>query len=227
MKKITFPRSLFVQIIIAFCLIPSNPANSQIESYQDLPQYLYPDFSTCRVKMKAGKDLSLMLNYNLITEKMVFFQKEKAYDLLNQSSVDTIFLNGSRFIPNEKVFYEVFPSAPVTLFIQHRGKIQEPGKPAAYGGTSQVSSSTYLSRIEMGGAVYNMKLQDDITVKYDPLYWVRVNDKMYSFSGEKQLLKIFPGKEEKIKQYIKKNKLKFEKREDLLKTWGFCNELMK
>jgi hypothetical protein len=227
MKKITYPGSFLVIVFIAFLLILSGPANSQTEAYKDLPQYLYPDFAQSKVKMKAGKDLSLMLNYNLITERMVFFQKDKPYDMLNQSSVDTIYLNGSKFIPYEKVFLEVFPGSNVTFFIEHRGKIQEPGKPAAYGGTSQVSSSTYYNRIEMSGQIFNMKLLNDITVRYDPLYWVRVNNNMASFAGEKQLLKIFPGKEDAIKQFIRKNKLKFDKTEDVLKIWEFCNGLMK
>jgi hypothetical protein len=227
MKKLIYQGPIFAKVLIAFFLIQSNPAISQIEAYTNLPQYLYPDFSTCRVKMKAGKDLTLMLNYNLITEKMVFFQKENVYDMLNQSSVDTIFFKETKFIPYEKVFFEVFPAAQVTLFIQHRGRLQDPGKPAAYGGTSQVSSSTYISRLDMGGSIYNMKLDGNIIVKYDPKFWVKLNGSMFSFTGEKQFLKIFPGKEATIKQFIKKNKLRFDKREDLLKIWGFCNDLMK
>jgi hypothetical protein len=177
--------------------------------------------------MKAGKDLTLLLNYNTVTEKMVFFQKEQVYDMLNQSSVDTIYLNESRFVPFGKVFYEVFPGNKVTLFIQHRGRLLSPPKPAAYGGTSEVSSSTYITRLDMGSEVYNMKLEDGLRVKYDPMYWVRISDNMVSFTGEKAFLKIFPDKESDIKQYIKANRLKFDKKEDLLKIIRFCNGIIK
>jgi hypothetical protein len=177
--------------------------------------------------MKIGKDLNVMLNYNLVTEKMIFFQKDQVFDLLNQNAVDTIYMGGRRYIPYGKVFYEVYPGSQMTFFIQHRGRLMSPPKPAAYGGTSEVSSSTYINRMDFGSVVYNRKLEEDLRVKYDPLYWVKLNDNMVSFATEKQLLKLFPDKEVSIKQYIKKNKLKFDKLEDLVKIWRFCDEIMK
>jgi len=225
-KQFYQERAIFI-LIIAFFLLPSNKTLSQIENFKGLPQFLFPEFSATRVKMKAGKDLNLLLNYNLVNEKMVFFQKDQVYDMLNQSNVDTIYLSGSKFIPYEKVFYDAHPGVPVSLFIQHRGRLLAPPKPAAYGGTSEVSSSTYITRMELGSQVYNMKLEGDLRVKYDPLYWVKFNDQMYSFVNEKQYLKIFTGKEEVLKQFIKKNRLKFEKADDLLKIWGYTNEVMK
>ena len=227
MRKPLLKSTLGLQFFIVLLMIQSNNANSQIEKYQNLPQYLNPDFVVSRVKMKVGKDLNILLNYNLVTEKMVFFQKDNAFDLLNQGSVDTIYMDGCRFIPYEKAFLEVIPGTNLTFFIQHRGRVLPPAKPAAYGGTSEVSSSTYLTRIDLNSSVYNMKLNDELRVKFDPLYWVRLKDNMVSFANEKQLLKLFPGKEESIKQFIRKNKLKFEKRDDLLKIWGFCNEIMR
>jgi hypothetical protein len=216
-----------LQLIIALLLIVTLPAFSQIQNYQNLPQYLNPDFVVSRVKMRVGKDMTILLNYNIVTEKMVFFQKEQAYDLLNQGSVDTIYMDGCRFIPYEKAFFEVIPGTNMTFFIQHRGRILPAAKPAGYGGTSEVSSSTYLSRVDLSSGIYNMKLNDELRVKFDPMYWVRLNDKMESFANEKQMLKLFPGKEESIKQYIRKNKIKFDRRDDLLELWKFCDDNIK
>jgi hypothetical protein len=199
----------------------------QSDQLSNLPQFLYPDFSISKVKMKVGKDITIMLNYNLVTEKMIFLQKEKVYDMINQGSVDTIYMNGLRFVPFGKAFYEVIPGPHLTFYIQHRGSILSPPKPAAFGGTSEVSSSTYMNRINLGSEVYNMKLNSDLRVKYDPLYWVKLNETMYCFTGEKQFLKVFSGSEDKIKQYIRSNKLKFENRDDLLKIWSYCNEIIK
>jgi hypothetical protein len=97
--------------------------NGQEETYLNLPQFLYSDFNAGRIKMKAGKDLNLLLNYNMITEKMVFLQKEQVFDMLNQGYVDTIYMNGSRFVPYGKVFCEVYPGSKVTLLIQHKGRL--------------------------------------------------------------------------------------------------------
>lgn len=223
--KVQFIKNGMILTILLFSLLFS--VNGQEENYLNLPQFLYSDFTASRIKMKAGRDLSLLLNYNLITEKMIFLQKEQVYDLLNQGTIDTIYLNGSKFIPYGKVFYEVFPGSKVSLFIQHKGRILSPPKPAAYGGTSEVSSSTYLTRIDLGAGIYNMKLEEGLRVKYDPIYWVKSEDDMSSFNNEKLFLKIFPGKETDLKLFIKKNKLKLDKKEDVVKLVQYANDLMK
>jgi hypothetical protein len=227
MEKQVNRKGVFHLSMISFFLIQTGIAVSQVQEFNGLPQFLFPEFSASRIKMKAGKDLNLILNYNLITEKMVFFQKEQVYDMLNQINVDTIFISGNRFIPYESIFYEVYPGVPYSFFIQHRGRILSPPKPAAYGGTSELSSSTYMSRIELGSQVYNAKLEGDLRVKYDPVYWARINNQMISFTSEKQYLKLFPGKEEVLKQFIKKNRLKFEKQDNLLKLWNYTNQVSK
>ena len=226
--RIQHSRSVKNRIILTislFSLVFS--VYGQENSYQNLPQFLYPDFNASRIKMKAGKDLNLIMNYNMVTEKMIFLQKEQVYDMLNTGTVDTIYMNGSRFVPNGKVFYEVFPGSKVTFFIQHKGRLLSPPKPAAYGGTSEVSSSTYITRIDLGADRYNMKLEGDLRVKYDPMYWISLNGNMSGFVGEKQFLKIFPGKENELKLFIKKNKVKFDRKEDLIKLCQYSNDLMK
>lgn len=204
---------------IISCLYP------QSEQLNNLPQFLFPEFVKSKIKMKKGKDLTLMLNYNLVTEKMIFLQKDQVFDLINYEGVDTVYLNGGRFVPNGNVFYEVFPGSHITFFIQHRGSLLSPPKPAPYGGTSEVSSSTYLTRINLGQDVYNMKLKGELRVRYDPLYWVKLNNTMFCFTGEKQFLKVFAGNEDKLKLFIKNNKLKFDNHDDMLKIWSYCNEI--
>jgi hypothetical protein len=224
-KKINFIKTRIILAITMLSMVLK--VNGQSENYQNLPQFLYSDFNPGRIKMKAGKDLNLLLNYNMITEKMIFLQKEQVFDMLNQGTVDTIYMDGSKFIPYGKVFYEVFPMTRISFFIQHKGRILSPPKPAAYGGTSEVSSSTYITRIDLGAGIYNMKLEGDLRVKYDPMYWIRINENISSFVGEKQFLKIFPGKENDLKAFIKKNRLKFDRKEDLVKLCQYANGLVK
>jgi hypothetical protein len=195
---------------------------AQTEEFKDLPQYLFPEFSSCTLKMKAGNNLSILLNYNIVTGKMVFFQKNQVFDLVNPEMIDTAFINTKKFIPAGKVFYEVIMEKPAALFIEHKGKIQEPGKPAAYGGTSQVSSSNYISNLPNNSSVYNLKLPDEYNVKSEQVYWIIINSTKYNFVNERQFAKIFPGKEADIKAFVKKNKLKFENPEDVIKLVFFC-----
>jgi hypothetical protein len=178
----------------------------QVEEIQNLEQFLFPEFTKSVLKMKAGKDITLM----------VFLQKDQVFDMLNQQNVDTVLMNSKIFIPSGKIFLELLLSEPVSLYIQNKGSIQDPGKPAAYGGTSQASSSTYISRLDMGSDRYNMKLPEDLIIRAESVYWITINDTRSSFVNERQFLKIFPGKEGEIKKYIKQNRMKFENPNDII-----------
>jgi hypothetical protein len=201
--------------------------HAQSEQFKNLPQYLFPDFSASTIKMKAGKDLTLILNYNIVTGKMVFLQKEQVFDMLNPERVDTVFIENRKFIPVSKAFYEVLIERPMSLFIEHKGSIVEPGKPAAYGGTSQVSSSNNISSMQMNSSFYNMKLPGELTIKSDQVFWIIIKNEKHSFINERQFEKIFPGKENEIKSYIKENRLKFENPKDVKKLVQYCCGLTK
>jgi hypothetical protein len=168
-------------------LILSLPLKSQTTSDGSSPQFLFPDFTTGKVKMKNGSSQSIVLNYNTVSEKMVYEKDDKLYDMISTELMDTVFVQNSKFVPVGQVFYEVLLEAPVSLFVQHKGDLLPPGAPAGYGGTSD-------------------------------------NNK-YSFINEKQFLKIFPGKEGDLKQFIKQNRIKFNKLSNLIRLVEHCNEL--
>lgn len=212
---------------IILTIIMVDPACAQTNSEGEMPQFLFSDFTTGTVKMKNGKTQSIMLNYNTITEKMVYKQNEKLYDMISTDMIDTVFIKNSRFVPKGKAFYELLVEAPFALFIQHKGNLMSPGAPAAYGGYSQVSSSKYLSSIGLEGGYYNLKLPQDFIVKPEPVFWIKNGEDFQSFVSEKQYLKIFPGKEPELKKFIKQNRIKFDRIPDLIRLVKYANEILR
>jgi hypothetical protein len=215
-------------IFLLALLIQFSPEiSAQSNSDGSMPQFLFPDFVQGVVKMTNGLSQKAVLNYNTVSGKMTYMLDEKIYDMVNLEKIDTVFIYESRFVPVGKVFYEVLLNAPISVFVQHTGSIIPPGKPAAYGGTSQVSSSTYQSHVELSSGYYNLKLPADFQVKLDPVYWMRKDGNMYSWINERQFLKLFPGKEQDLKAYIKKYHIKFDRIPDMSKLGVYLNELMK
>ena len=148
------------------------------------------------------------MNYNTVTGCMVFIRDDEYLDLLNPEMVDTIYLNDSLFIPVWNAFYEVLQSGPVPLFVQHKGEVVPPGKPAAYGGTSQTSSSDYLTTISM--------LADSITFLYQLIfkvslllfYWIRKDDHWFDFLNKNQFFQIVSREKDSLKSFMKENRIK-------------------
>jgi len=200
---------------------------TQTNSNNSLSQYLYPEFSQSIVKLKNGQSKKTIMNYNTFTEKMVFEQDNKLMDLIGVELIDTVFMQKNKFVPVGEIFHEVVLTGPISLYIQHKGNIMPAGKPGAYGGTSMTSSTQSYSGISSGtGNYYNLKLPSDVAVKVDPIYWVKKDNDMFSFITKKQFLKIFPDKSVEIKQYIKKNRIKFYNRDHLIQLINYCNKLM-
>lgn len=181
------------------------------------PQYLFDDFSKCKVKMKDKNIKTAVMNYNTVTGCMVFIRDDEYLDLLNPEMVDTIYLNDRLFIPVGNAFYEVLQSGPVSLFIQHKGEVLPPGKPAAYGGTSETSSSDYITTINLPQGQFNLPLPTDFKVRLTTIYRIRQDNVWLDFTNVNEFLKLFPEKKDRLKKFIKENHLKMNNPEHVKK----------
>ncbi len=197
----------------------------QTTSKGAMPQYLFEEFSKCDILMKGGKTNIASMNYNTVTEKMVFISNDKYYDLTNPEMVDTVMLNRCKFVPVGKSFYEVLVSKPIGLYIQHKGTLMSAGKPVGYGGTSQTASANYISSIELSGLQTNLALPQDYIVNPAPVYWIQIGEKWMDFTNEKQFISLFPDKASMIKSFIKENRIKIDKPENLTKLVKYCATL--
>jgi hypothetical protein len=114
---------------------------------------------------------------------------------------------------------------PFPAYLEHKGKLVSTGTPGAYGTTSQTSSTSVYSIISSEKGLYNLELPDGFEVKTDKVYWIKKENQMLSFISLKQLLKIFPGDEDKLKEFIRQNSIKFDREEDVLRLLSFCGSL--
>ena len=222
MKRLILFTVLF---FYALLITVPNDQSARTDQDQDLAQYLFPSFSRSTIILKSGKTSTLMLNYNTVSEKMVFEQHGQFYDLVNPEASDTATIEKRRFIPYETFFLEVMVNDAISLYVRHKSELIAPGRPMGYGTTSQLTSSNYLSGLETPSGYYNFKLPDGYTVRPANIYYLKVSGEMSSFVGEKQFLRNFPDKEEALKQFIKKNRLKFDRKDDLVRIVNYCNEL--
>jgi len=199
--------------------------DAQTDQLKNLPQYLFPEFRKSTIKMTKGEEMVLMVNYNIVTEKMIAHQNSKLYEVPNKAMVDTVIVGSRKFVPDDKGFFEVLSEGTIPLLIQYSGKIAQPGKPAGYGGTSQLSNTKSYIPQDMGSGVFNVRLPEDVIVNAEYTYWMSINNEKFSFVNERQFMKIFAGKETEIKKFIRENKIKFENSDDVVKLSLFCADL--
>jgi hypothetical protein len=208
--------------IFSVCALALSGQTGKTDS---LPQYLFRSFTRGVIKMKNGPAQSAVMNYNTLTERMVFEQNGKLLDMINLEKVDTVYLQNARFIPAGKVFYEVLVKKPVSLFVQHKSELKSLGRPAAYGTMSQTTASTSVSKLYIDNGTYNLELPEYFKLTSSPVSWIRKNGIMYRFLTERQFLKIFPEYKNEIQGIIDQENLDIKKRDDLIKLVNYCNDL--
>lgn len=197
------------QVFFIFILnILTIPGFSQARMVE-ITHYLFPGFLKGEVLMKSGVRNEAHLNYNSLTEEMIFVNDGKKLALDQLETIDTVYINGMKFIPFNNKFVQIIYDSKYALYAQHKCSLKEPGKPAGYGGTSQTSAITSYASIFAPGQVYELKLPDGFETISFIEYWLKKDGKLTKYISIKQLSMLFSDKEGLFKEYVKKYKVKY------------------
>jgi hypothetical protein len=188
-------------------------------NYIETSHYLFPEFTQGVILMKDGKRNDALLNYNSLTEEMIFDNKgqKKAIAINEILLVDTVFIKDRKFVPLNGKFVELVYHSKWDLFVEHKCKVEEQGKPAGYGGTSQTGAATAVSSLyTQGRVVYDLKLPDDYKTKPYTIYWLKKNGELNKFINMRELKKLYKDKKNLFKEYLKLNRVKYQNQDSII-----------
>lgn len=226
----TFQIPLKATFLFLLLSAPSIYAGQDING-KPLPHFLFPSFREGRVLMKDGTSFTTKLNYHMVDEMMITEIDGKYRYSKDPGLIDTIYLENRIFVPVGHKFYEVLAKGPVTIFLQNRSNFTPAGADIGYGAKSKSVGKTSYRRFELVdviaqyGEVAYMDIPPNSEVTSASVFWVRKNGSFENFSNEKQFLNIFPGSEAKLKEFIKKERIRMKSPEDLALLGKFCNSL--
>lgn len=218
---------LFAVLVATTMLMFEAPViSAQSSDSNNLPHFLFPEFSEGVVIMKDDKPFSTMLNYNLLEQRMVTELNGTYRYSKDPALIDSILIGDRFFIPVEDKFYEVISHGRFTFLILHRATLIEEGHEVGYGVKSQSTGPTQQKRFEMNsywGNVAYLDIPADGEVKTAPVFWVRQGTSLEKFSNAKQLMKILPGYKPVIQRYIEQEKVNFKSPEDVARLGKYLN----
>ncbi len=210
---------LILTVVISFI----STVNAQPEQQgAALYHYVFPSFIEGTVKQKSGEVNKVLLNYNSITEEMIFEQSGRQMALDKTENIDTVFIEKKKFIPAGNVFYEVATSTTVALYIQHKTTVVPPGENTGFG-TSQTSAINSITDLKRAGTAYRLKLPSDYKLLSKTVYWVNKNNSYINVKNVKDIQDLFPEKSGVIKDFVKAGKINFKNPADVIKLIMFCN----
>ncbi len=181
-----------------------------------LAHYVFDSFKQGKVLVKSGTLYEQSLNYNILTNEMIFDNGGRFMAISDPASVDTVFISGRKFIPVEDKFYELLAKTSLPLFMEFTATIEEPGEPIGYGASVSSASVTSLTTLLKNGNVYGLKLPDDFKVIQGFNFRILKDGKYLKAGNSKLLTTIFPDKKQLISELVKKNNTNFSKRGDVV-----------
>jgi len=210
-------RIKMIKYLLAILLLSDISTNAQpVNQHVVLVEYAFSQFLPGNIKMKSGETYDRILNYNIVTNEMIFENNGKYLAIANPEKVDTVTINQRKFIFLNNKFYEILFNSKMPLMLEYTATIQEPGTSTGYGTTSNTASaSTFKSLISQGGS-YTLQLPEGYTVIPRYEYWILKNGQLERAGNERGLIKIFPKKKDAIKELVQKNQTNFSKTEDLI-----------
>lgn len=206
-------RTLYILIFI----LSFSTSYSQSKGVE-LSHYLFPEFTQGVILMKSGITNKTLLNYNSLTQEMIFEKngKKLAIGLEELKLVDTVTISDRKFFILNDKFIELIYHSECDLYVEHLCSVIEPGKPAGYGGTSETTATNSYSSVYAGGRVYELKLPDGYVTKPYIYYWLKRNGELHKFINMRQLMKLYDDKEDLYKAYVKNNVVEYNNQESIV-----------
>ena len=192
---------------------------------QNITQYLFPEFTKGVVLMKTGVKNDALLNYNALTEEMIFENNGVKLALTLLEHIDTIFVKDRKFFLLNGKFLELLYHSKYDLYAEHKCSIKDPGKPSGYGGSSQTSATSIYSSYFSGGKVYDMKLPESVETKPFTIYWLKKDGLLIKFISIRQLSKSFEEKSSQFKAYVKEKDVRYDDQESLIGLIRFLSSI--
>jgi hypothetical protein len=226
MKKQNFVFLFSTLLIFALLFVPEVSGQNISDTANTSKHYVLPEFTLGYVKMKDGNKEFAVMNYNQLTEEMIFEKDGLMLALDSISKIDTVKVDSRLFIPHGKIFYEVLVIGKVSLYMEHKCNLLATGNPSGYGGVTETGASRNVASMSTYRS-FKLELPRDYHITDASLYWVNYKGEFFKANTSAQIRKAIPEKSGEIKDYIKLKKLDLGKSTDLVDLIVKCNEFVK
>jgi len=181
--------------------------------------YVFPEFTPGQVLMKNGTKNIVSLNYNALTEEMVFEDKGVKLAIADEQlrTIDTVLIGHRKFVRSENTFLELISSISPEIYVEYKCRIKYPGRVSGPGGqTSQTSSSETYEPTDFRQIIYEVQLPTGYDTKPFRYYWIKKDGALKKIKNLNQLSKLYPNKKGPFKSYVKKNDVDYNTNKDII-----------
>jgi hypothetical protein len=186
-------------------------------------RYRYPEFVPGQVVFKNGKTSNITLNYNMLFAEIEFIQSRDTLAITKKDDIRYVVALDTFFYDNG--YIEVISGGQIRVGLKQYVKFKDVLKKGAYGTTSRGSSIDTYSSMWANGNSFELTPNEDIELEWIKEYYISVPSGGFTEFRKKNVINLFPQREDDIKAYLKANKVDFESRGDLLRFADYLRSL--
>ena len=178
-------------------------------------RYRYPEFITGRIWVKSGVYSEAKLNYNFLNSEMEYIRNKDTLVIANKKDIRFIAVGQDTFYYDKGYYLEQIYGGPFKVVLKQYMKLKETQKQDSYGTTSAGAAMTSYGSLPANGNFYRLTANTDMVFQRTLEYYLSDQNGGFVQYTKKNVMQLFPQHEDKIKAYLKSNKINFDKRDDL------------
>lgn len=201
---------------------PGEDVNAKLA---DSVKFHYPTFTQGTVFFKDGTASGALLNYNMLSGEMQFINtKGDTLAMANEGAIKCVAIGNDSFFYDKAFLQQIAGNSTAKLAKKESLIIGDSRKAGGYGGVSSTSAITTISNMRVNGEATHLTVQQEVTLTKETTYFIGDAYNHFLPATRKNLIKLFGTKQSAIEQYLKDNKVAFNKEEDLKALIAFLQQ---
>jgi len=232
MKKIAV--SLFSLFLIAAVIIGQDhktvtvKAGTRINDYfAQNEQYKYPEFTQGKVVFKDGTSTVTKLNYSLMVGEVQFVASGDTMAIANEKSIKYVQIMLDTFYFDNGYLEVVAGHNPAIMGVKRYVKLADIKKEGPMGTRSSTNTAQTWGTVIDQGHLKNAHLvvQEDLVLSKNADYFIGNTANGFVPYKKINVLNLYPQQKKAIDEFLKKNKVNFKAKDDLVKLTEFISAL--
>jgi hypothetical protein len=187
-------------------------------------RYRYPEFISGKVQFKDGIYSETRLNYNFLMGEMEFIQVRDTLSIINKKDIRLISVAQDTFYYDNGYMQQI-AGGSFKVGSKEYFKLKEVMNQDSYGISGSGSATNSYGMLPAEGNFYKLVVNKDIVFQKTREYYFTTASGGFVQFSKKNIIRMFPQKEDAIKAYLKSNKVDFDSGTDLLRFSDFLRGL--
>ena len=191
--------------------------------------YHYPQFTNGKVFLRDGSKAAGKMNYNRLYGQMLFINpKGDTLALADEKNIKFIIIERDTFYYDEGYMRLMANNGVIKLTEKQVWVLADIRKIGTHNTPTTTVAVTSFSSFTNGKDAAKSKdliMNEDVVLRKDTHYYFGDKYNLFVPANKKGLLQLFPKQHASIDNYLKENRVNFNKKEDVEKLYQFLRQL--